>query len=190
MTQAYHNIKVSTRYTYTREAMLLISSTNQSYQTIETINQLIKPNFGMQIDFSTELSKLISQHLDETDKQEIYQALPNEVLDKVDHYQLIPTIVAKIERPLDDHLKNRLKKSETPHINHGNELHVFLQGSGIFELKANNEKYTLEVKAGDALYLDKDTEHSFRLGPDKTLMIASFHQDEFEKFHAQVEYLK
>ncbi|MCF6775459.1 cupin domain-containing protein [Thiotrichales bacterium 19X7-9] len=114
--------------------------------------------------------------------------MPVEAIELAKRYQLMETLVAKIEKPINEHLQKRLQKSEQPHINHGNELHIFLAGEGYFIFNLNNKKYRLDISAGDMLYIDGNTEHSFFLTENKHLMLASFHQDEFEVFHKRVEY--
>ncbi len=154
-----------------------------------SINKVIAPNVYWQVTFSQELKQRIDQPMNNIDKAQLYASLPHSVLMAAKQYQLIPTIIAKIEAPLSEHLLARLEKSETPHINHGDEMHVFLQGSGIFGFKCNSKVVNMEVTAGDVIYIDKDTEHSFRLGSEQRLMLASFHEDEFEIFHQRVEYI-
>ncbi len=167
----------------------LITEKNEIISEANLINNIITPNFYMPVTFSEELVRLADNCIDDFDKQKIYELLPLDVIEKSLDYRLMPTIVAKIEEPISEHLKTRLKKSETPHINHGNEMHVILQGGGTFGFKLQEKDLLFEVEAGDVIYIDKDTQHWFKLGKSNHLMLASFHQDEFERFHERVEYI-
>jgi cupin superfamily acireductone dioxygenase involved in methionine salvage len=176
---------------------------NQAYE----INELIHPNFAIRLEsltFNPHLDHLIKQSdtkpLDHVAKQAIFNSLPPIVqhLASSAHFDLIPTKVAKIKGSdllEDEHLRQRLERSKIPHINHGREMHVFLQGRGRFEMKASSgDNVSLVVEAGDVLYIAPSTEHSFYLELDngdvsESFMIASFHEEEFDRFHKRVEYL-
>lgn len=179
----------------------------EEIKRVHEINEIIHPNFATRLgslNLNLHLDYLLKQSdtrpLDNVAKQAVFNLLPPIVqhLASSTHFDLIPTKVTKFNgSDLDDeHLRRRLARSKVPRINHGREMHVILQGKGRFELKvARGGNVSLVVEAGDVLYIAPTTEHSFFLEldegdvPSESFMFASFHEQEFDRFHKRVEYL-
>jgi cupin superfamily acireductone dioxygenase involved in methionine salvage len=78
--------------------------------------------------------------------------------------------------------------SQMPHINEGDEIHFFFDGSYVMYFNVNGQHYSLIVQAGDWLYIPAGVEHWIKPTEDQYLVIVSYHCEPYDVFHTKVTY--
>lgn len=101
--------------------------------------------------------------------------------------KLLPTKASIFNNQTVESSKSRSDNSQIPHINSGDEIHFFFDGSYIIYFNINNQYFSLVVQPGDWLSIPADIEHWIKETGDHYLIIISYHSEPFEEFHSKVK---
>lgn len=162
---------------------LLIDQSGKIYANDSLVNQHLSPVQIGKFEISEDAKKFIATGLNESNADQLFQFIPQE-MDQFcrQEKELIPTKASVFkEAP-------RSVTSQRPHINEGDEIHFFFDGSYVIYFNVNDQHYSLIVQAGDWLYIPADVEHWIKPTEDHYLIIVSYHCEPYDVFHTKVEY--
>lgn len=162
---------------------LLIDKSGKIYENDSLVNQHLSPVQIGKFGISNEARQFIATDLNESNADQLFQFIPQE-MDQFcrQNKKLIPTKASVFkEAP-------RSVTSQTPHINEGDEIHLFFDGSYVMYFNVNGQHYSLIVQAGDWLYIPAGMEHWIKPTEDHYLIIVSYHCEPYDVFHTKVTY--
>lgn len=151
------------------------------------INELLSPVLIGKFIISNEAHNLLADLSDDNANQ-LFQFIPKEMQDFCRNKNLIPTKASIFKENDQVSTQTRSEASQTPHINVGDELHFFFDGSYVIYFNIKNQHFSLIVQAGDWLFIPADVEHWIKGTGDHYLVIVSYHCEPFEIFHSKVKY--
>lgn len=167
---------------------ILIDEQGKIYTNKGIINQLLSPvkigNFYIP-DYST---KFIKDELNEANISQLFNFIPTEMHISCQKMGLIPTKASIFKKQRGEIPQVRSEASQTPHINSGNEMHFFFDGSYLIYFNIEGQHFSLVVQKGDWLFIPADIEHWIKETEDNYLVIVSYHSEPFEVFHSKVKY--
>lgn len=162
---------------------ILIDQGGKIYENDSLVNQHLSPVQIGKFGVSEGAKKFITSGLNESNADQLFQFIPQE-MDQFcrQEKKLIPTKASVFrEAP-------RSVTSQTPHINEGDEIHFFFDGSYVMYFNVNGQHYSLIVQAGDWLYIPAGVEHWIKPTEDQYLVIVSYHCEPYDVFHTKVTY--
>lgn len=168
--------------------MSVLFDANGKVLTIETVvNQLLSPVHIGKFIIPNEAHNLLND-LSDDNVNLLFQFIPKEMQDICKNKNLIPTKASIFKKKEPALIQNRSEASQIPHVNAGDELHFFFDGSYIIYFNINNQHFSLIVQAGDWLFIPANVEHWIKETEDHYLVIVSYHCEPFEIFHSKVKY--
>lgn len=169
--------------------MSLLIDAHGKILTRETfVNQLLSPVKIGKFIISCEAKKFIENKLNKHNANHLFQFIPRDMHAYCQNEKLIPTKSSIFKKRSQELPQSRSEASEIPHINSGNEMHFFFDGSYIIYFNINSQHYSLIVQPGDWLFIPADIEHWIKETEDHHLVIVSYHCEPFELFHSKVRY--
>jgi hypothetical protein len=157
---------------------ILIDSKGKVFTREDLVNQKLSPAQTGNFIISHEAKQFINAELDEDNVNQLFQFIPNNMHSLCQEKNLIQTKASVFKKQSEESSQSRSNASQIPHINSGDELHFFFDGSYIIYFNIHGEHFSLIVQAGDWI---KGTE-------DHYLVIVSYHCEPFESFHTKVKY--
>ena len=152
------------------------------------VNQLLAPVQVGKFVISEEATKFIENELNEHNANQLFQFIPKDMHAFCQDKKLIPTKASIFKKQAGDVSQSRSEASQTPHINSGEEIHFFFDGSYIIYFNINDQHFSLVVQKGDWLFIPANVEHWIKETEDHYLVIVSYHSEPFELFHSKVKY--
>ncbi len=153
------------------------------------INHMLLPAQIGKFAISHKAAQFIKEELNENNVNKLFQFISNELQSLCLDKGLIQTKASIFKTQASEMLsQTRSNDSQTPHINAGDELHFFFDGSYIIYFNVNNQHYSLIVQAGDWLFIPSGIEHWIKETEDRFLIIVSYHCEPFDEFHSKVSY--
>lgn len=168
---------------------ILINQTGEVLAKNASLNQTLFPVQTGKFIITPEATQFIETELNEHNVNHLFQFTPKDLQRYCQDKKLIQT-KASIFKPQADELspQTRSDASQIPHINAGDELHLFFDVSYIIYFNIDEQHYSLIVQAGDWLLIPADIEHWIKETLDHYLIIVSYHSEPFEIFHSKVRY--
>ena len=167
---------------------ILIDSKGKVFTREDLVNQMLFPVQVGNFIISHEAKQFIKIELDEDNVNQLFKFIPNNMLSLCQEKNLIQTKASIFKTKSEETSRSRSEASQIPHINSGDELHFFFDGSYIIYFSINGEHFSLIVQAGDWLYIPANVEHWIKGTEDHYLVIVSYHCEPFEIFHTKVKY--
>lgn len=167
---------------------ILINQHGLVIGNISSINQLLNPASIGCFTITKEAIDFMHKDLSESTVQTLYNYIPSELKKLCVEKQLIQTNASIFKPSVTQQSDVRGSASQTPHINHGNEIHFIFDGSYIIYFNIKDEHYSLLVQPGDWLYIPSQIEHWIKPTLDQYLVLASYHSEPFDTFHTKVDY--
>lgn len=167
---------------------ILIDSKGKAFGKEDLINQILSPVQIGNFTISHEAKKFIDNELKEENANQLFQFIPGNMRLLCEEKKLIQTKASVFKKQAEELSHSRSEASQTPHINSGDELHFFFDGSYIIYFNINREHFSLIVQPGDWLFIPANVEHWIKETEDHYLVIVSYHCEPFEQFHTKVKY--
>ena len=167
---------------------ILIDSKGKVFTREDLVNQKLSPAQIGNFIISHEANQFIKAELDEDNVNQLFQFIPNNMRSLCQEKNLIQTKASVFKKQAEESSQSRSEASQIPHINSGDELHFFFDGSYIIYFNINGEHFSLIVQAGDWLFISANVEHWIKGTEDHYLVIVSYHCEPFEIFHTKVKY--
>lgn len=162
---------------------ILVDQTGKVYNNLDAINKLLSPVLMGKFDVSDDAQSFLANNLSDHNTEQLFEFIPSDMLAFCQEKGLIPTKASVLSQE-----QSRSKASQTPHINAGDEIHFFYDGSYKIYFNIRDHHFCVIVQAGDWMYIPKDVEHWIKETEDNYLVIVSFHCEPFEIFHTKVAY--
>jgi cupin superfamily acireductone dioxygenase involved in methionine salvage len=168
---------------------LLIDQNGHVFENSVRINQLLSPVQVGRFIISDDAREFMKNDMDDSNVDHLFRFIPKE-MDQLCRQTkgLVPTKASVFKLTQQAGSQERSDASQTPHINAGNEVHFFFDGSYIIYFSIDSSHYSLIVQAGDWLYIPANVEHWIKPTEDNYLVIVSYHSEPFEIFHSKVTY--
>lgn len=167
---------------------ILINGKGLIYVDNVNINKFLAPILVGRFSISREAREFIKSTLKSQNADQLFRFIPNDMQKFCSEKDLIKTKASIFTKAAQSSDQKRSDASETPHINEGNEIHFIFAGSYIFYFSINDCHYSLIVQEGDWVYIAAGVEHWIKSTEDNYLVIASYHSEPFDAFHAKVKY--
>lgn len=161
---------------------ILIDPKGRVFAKEGVVNQLLEPVQIGKFVISDKAKQFIVNALNEGNVNQLFHFIPEDMQTLCQEKKLIPTKASIFKKQGEE----RSEVSQTPHINAGDELHFFFDGSYVIFFNINGQHYSLIVQAGSWIYLPADVEHWIKETEDRYLVIVSYHCEPFEVFHTKV----
>lgn len=167
---------------------LLITQSNEIFLDRANINQYIFPVIFHCFPITPEAQE-ISDSRPHTEKARLlYEEIPVEFSQFCTSKGLQATVAVNFNSDTSDSVKERIKKSQIPHINPGSECHFIFSGGLIFYFIIEDTVFNVVASAGDCVFLPEGIPHWIKMTNDFYLTLVSFHSEEIETFHKKVVY--
>jgi len=167
---------------------ILINSNGKVFSKENLVNQILSPVQSGSFIVSHEAKQFIQDELNEDNANQLFQFVPNNMRSLCQEKKLIQTKASVFNKQAEESSQSRSEASQTPHINSGDELHFFFDGSYVIYFNIKGEHFSLIVQAGDWLFIPANVEHWIKETEDHYLVIVSYHCEPFEIFHTKVKY--
>jgi cupin superfamily acireductone dioxygenase involved in methionine salvage len=167
---------------------ILVDQSGKIFANENSINQLLSPVQAGNFVISNEAKKFTNREMNESNANRLFDFIPQDMLAFCEDKKLIQTKASIFKKSAEQVSQSRSDASQIPHINSGNEVHFFFDGSYIIYFNVNDQHYSLIVQAGDWLFIPADVEHWIKGTEDHYLVIVSYHSEPFETFHSKVNY--
>jgi len=167
---------------------ILIDSKGKVFAKENLVNQILSPVQTGKFIISHEAGQFIENELNEENANKLFQFIPANMHVLCQEKKLIKTKASVFKKQEGELSHSRSESSQTPHINSGDELHFFFDGSYIIYFNIKEQHHSLIVQAGDWLFIPANVEHWIKETEDHYLVIVSYHCEPFEIFHTKVKY--
>jgi mannose-6-phosphate isomerase-like protein (cupin superfamily) len=167
---------------------ILIDSNGKIFANEASINRILSPVQVGNFSICNEAKNFIKAEMNEGNANRLFDFIPQDMLIFCQEKKLIQTKASVFKKSAEQLSQSRSDASQTPHINSGNEIHFFFDGSYIIYFNIKGQHHSLIVQAGDWLYIPADVEHWIKETEDHYLVIVSYHSEPFEIFHSKVKY--
>ena len=167
---------------------ILIDQNGKIFATDDSINQILSPVQIGNFSINSEAKKFIKSEMNEDNTNKLFDFISQDMLSFCHEKKLIQTKASIFKKSAEQISQSRSDASQIPHINSGNEIHFFFDGSHIIYFNIKEQHYSLIVQAGDWLYIPANIEHWIKETEDHYLIIVSYHSEPFEEFHSKVKY--
>lgn len=167
---------------------ILIDQNGKALAKEDAINLLLSPVLVGKFILSTEAKQFIGDELNEHNVNQLFQFIPKNMQALCQDKKLIPTKASIFKKKDSDPSQTRSEASQTPHINAGDEIHFFFDGSYIIYFNIKDQHFSLIVQTSDWLFIPANVEHWIKETDDHYLVIVSYHCEPFDTFHSKVKY--
>ena len=146
------------------------------YNSINSINTVIAPHELGQFEFSPEAKLQITESNLVNDPSFLFSLIPQHI----EHYcatrGLNRTGAACLHKKAPEGLKIRVKESELPHSDFGDEVHICFAGSLIFYFQTE-QQYALILQPGEWIFIKANTTVWVKPTEDYFFSFVSYHTD-------------
>src|SRR6185312_1450333 len=110
---------------------ILINENGRVFANENIINESLFPVQTGKFTISNEAEKFIETELNENNTSQLFQFIPKEMFEFCEDKKLISTKASIFKNDTEKVVQSRSEASQIPHINGGNEVHFFFDGSYI-----------------------------------------------------------
>lgn len=167
---------------------ILIDQNGGVFANNGVLNQLLSPVQVGKFIISYEAKQFIKDELNEHNTSKLFQFISKDMNIICQDKKLIQTKASIFKKCVQKVSQIRSEASQKPHINEGDEMHFFFDGSYIMYFNIGEQHFSLIVQAGDWLFIPANVEHWIKETEDHYLVIVSYHSEPFELFHTKVRY--
>jgi hypothetical protein len=124
---------------------ILFDEKGKVFTNEDIVNQLLSPVQTGKFTISNEAEKFIEAELNENNASQLFQFIPKEMIVLCKDKKLIQTKASIFKHDTEKVSQSRSEASQIPHINSGNEVHFFFDGSYLIYFNVSSVNATQAI---------------------------------------------